>query len=263
MLEENRNIRRNLRMADYMSGVDALNALNQEDGGGSDVQFASFKAGTTYKVKVLGASDLISFFSYGIYKQLNSFVAKNPSKKSKNGYPVEHLTPFDLAWKFHKDKSKDFSDKHGQEAAKYRCKQRFAMGFFDLESGEPIIIDVSKPQGQAIYGTIKKYESKLGKLAFELSKQGSGTNTTVSLTPIIDMEEDLTDKERDNFAKAPAEFNMSLFDGLLYEADDEEMIQNLVKVGFDVSLIGLAASKQGGDEDVEPLGDIDEETLPF
>lgn len=257
------------RMADYVKGIDALNALNQEDGGGgTNAQFASFKAGTTYKVKVIGTSDLISFFSYGIYKQLNSFVAKNPSKKSKNGYPVENLTPFDKAWRYHKDLSKDFSDKHGQEASKYRCKQRFAMGFFDLESGEPIIIDVSKPQGQSIYGTIKKYEKKLDKLAFELSKQGSGTNTTVSLTPIIDMEDDLTDKERDNFAKAPKEFDMSLFDGLLYEADEDEMIQNLVKVGFDVSLIGLsAAPKQDGDgvgdNDAEPLGDITEEELPF
>jgi hypothetical protein len=270
MLEENRNIRRNLRMADYMSGVDALNALNEE-GGGSGAEFTSFKSGTTFKVKVLGTADLISFFSYGIFKKVNSFVAANPSKKSAKGYPVENLTPWDKAWKYHKDLSKDFSDQHGMEAGKYRCKQRFAVGFFDLTSGEQIVVDVSKPQAQAIFTAIKKYEKKLGKIAFELTKSGSGTSTTVSLNPLIDMDEDLTDAERANFDKAPAEFDKKLFDGLLYELDDNAMVDALVQAGFDVSLIGLDAEKRGGNEDVKPIegigsgenGELTDDDLPF
>ncbi|MDF1511646.1 hypothetical protein PZE06_26580, partial [Robertmurraya sp. DFI.2.37] len=132
------------------------------------------------------------------------------------GFPVENLTPWDKAWKYHKDLSEDFSDHHGQEAGKYRAKQRFAMGFFDLTSGEPIIVDVSKAQAQAIHAVIKKFEKKLGKVAFELSKSGSGTTTTVSLTPVIDMDDELTPEQRANFDKAPDVFDMSLFDGLLY-----------------------------------------------
>lgn len=241
-------------MTKYQAGADALNALNHTDEGGSGIEFTSFKSGTTLHVKVLGTADLISFYSYGIYKQVNSFVAKNPSKKSAKGYPVENLTPWDLAWKYHKDLSEDFSDHHGQEAGKYRAKQRFAMGFYDLDSGEPIIIDVSKNQAQAIHGAIKKYEKKIGKLAFELSKEGSSTSTTVSLTPVLDMEEDLSDKQRSNFDKAPSEFDMTLFDGLLYEADEEEQIKLLGQAGFDVSLIGLdkapadAEQSEGGEE---------------
>ena len=236
-------------LTQYQAGADALNSLNQTDEGGSKAEFASFKSGTTYHVKVLGTADLISFYSYGIYKQINSFVAKNPSKKTPNGYPVENLTPFDKAYLYHKNLSKDFSDSHGQEAAKYRAKQRFALGFFDLESGEPIIIDLSKNQAQAVHGAIKKYEKRLGRIAFELSKEGSGTATAVSLTPVLDMEEDLTDKQRANFDKAPESFDMSLFDGLLYEADDDEQIENLIKAGFDVSLIGLEApAKEAGEE---------------
>ncbi|SET42803.1 hypothetical protein SAMN05216389_11137 [Oceanobacillus limi] len=257
-------------MSKYQSGADALNALNEEsNGGGSNAEFSPFKSGTTYTVKVLGTSDLITFFSYGIYKQLNSFVAKNPSKKSAKGYPVDNLTAFDKAWKYHKDLSEDFSDKHGQEAGKYRAKQRFAMGFFDLDSGEPIIIDVSKPQAQAIHGSIKKYEKKIGKIAFELSKEGSGTNTTVSLTPVLDMDEDLTDKQRANFDKAPESFDMALFDGILFEKDEDEMIEALQSVGFDVSLIGLQPKKEAdnsGDNDgVEAVedGEISEDKLPF
>ncbi len=241
-------------MTKYQAGADALDALNQTDDVGNKTEFSPFKSGTTYHVKVLGTADLISFYSYGIFKQVNSFVAKNPSKKSAKGYPVENYTPWDLAWKYHKDLSEDFNDHHGQEAGKYRAKQRFAMGFFDLDSGEPIIIDVSKNQAQAIHGAIKKYEKKIGKLAFELSKEGSSTSTTVSLTPVLDMEEDLTDKQRANFDKAPAKFDMTLFDGLLYEADEEEQIKLLGQAGFDVSLIGLdkqsvdAEQAEGGED---------------
>lgn len=235
-------------MTKYHSGADALDVLNSNNESKKNTEFSSFKSGTTYHVRVLGATDLISFYSYGIYKQINSFVAKNPSKKTANGFPVENLTPFDKAYIYHKNLSKDFNDHHGQEAGKYRSKQRFAMGFFDLEAGEPIIVDVSKNQAQAIHGAIKKYEKKLGKLAFELSKEGSGTNTSVSLTPILDMDEDLTDKERENFKKAPDSFDMSLFDGILYEADDAEQIEFLVKAGFDVSLIGLNAPNKNEGE---------------
>src|SRR5690625_3450902 len=131
-------------MANIQTGADALNALNQEDNGGGGAEFASFKSGTAYTVKALGTADLISFYSYGIFKQVNSFVAKNPSKKSGRGFPVEDLTPWDKAWKYHADLSEEFGDKHSQEAYKYRARQRFALGFIDLDTGDPIIIDLSK-----------------------------------------------------------------------------------------------------------------------
>lgn len=250
----------------YTSGTDALDALNATNEGGSGAEFTSFKSGSSFFVKVLGTADLISFFSYGIYKQVNSFVAANPSKKSKAGYPVENLTPWDRAWKYHKDLSQDFNDHHGQEAGKYRAKQRFAMGFIDLDTGEPIIIDVSKNQAQAVHGAIKKYEKRLDKLAFELSKTGEGTGTVVSLTPVIDMEEDLTDKQRANFAKAPAEFDMKIFDGLLFEIDEAEQVKLLTQAGFDVSLIGYSttATQAGGDTAVDDAASADGMgALPF
>lgn len=227
-------------MTNIQSGTDALNALNQTDeGGGTNAEFAKFSSGTTYTVKVLGTADLISFYSYGIYRQVNSFVAKNPSKKSKNGFPVEDLTPWDKAWKYHADKSEEFGDKHSQEAYKYRARQRFAMGLIDLDTGEPIIVDLSKNQAQAVHAVIKRVEKRLDRTPFELSKDGQGTSTTVSLTPLFP--EDLDDKQTKNFEEAPKEFDMSLFEGILYEMDDEEQIEKLIEVGFDVSLIGLEA----------------------
>lgn len=245
-------------MTNYQAGEAALNALNSTGNIGTKTEFSPFKSGTTYVVKVLGTADLIQFWSYGIYKQINSFVAKNPSKKSAKGYPIENLTPWDKAWKYHKDLSKDFSDHHAQEAAKYRAKERYAMGFYDLTSGKPIIVDLSKKQAQGVYEVIKKYEKKLGKLAFELSKTGSGNATSVTLTPVLDLDEDLTPEQRANFDKAPEKFDMSLFDGILYEADEQEQVELLDKAGFDITLIGY----QPPSDDSSDNGDDDEE-LPF
>src|SRR5699024_2692722 len=131
------------------------------------------------------------------------------------------------------DKSDKFGDEHSQEAYKYRARQRFAMGFIDLDTGEPIIVDLSKNQAQAVHGEIMNRKERLDQFAFVLSKQGQGTGTTVSLSliPILD---DLTDEQRKNFDNAPAEFDMTLFDGLLYEADEDEQIENLIKAGFDI-----------------------------
>ncbi|MFM9785339.1 hypothetical protein, partial [Streptomyces scabiei] len=121
-------------------------------------------------------------------------------------------TPWDLAEKYYRDlqfKAKEAGDEdeakaHGEEAWKYCGKERYSMGFIDLESGKEIIVDLSRNQAQDVYATIKKYEKKLGKLAFELTKTnttGKSKDTKVSLTPFIDFEEDLTEQERANFAK--------------------------------------------------------------
>jgi hypothetical protein len=248
-------------MSQFERGADALNSLNatNEGNGGNKAEFASFKTGTTFKVRVLGTQDLIRFYSYGIFKKVNSFVAKNPSVKNPKGFPVENLTAWDKAFKYYQDLAFAARDKgdtaaeeeHRNNAYQFKPKERFALGFIDLETGEPIIVDLSKKQAQGVHATIVKYEKKLGKIAFELSKQGSGTTTTVTLSPIIDMEEDLSDKERDNFAKLNGkEFDMALFDGLLYEADEKEQIENLVAAGFNISLIGLTIG--GNDAEQAP-----------
>jgi len=261
---ENKQLKGDGNVTQYQSGADALNALNATNESGSGMEFTSFKTGTTLAVKVLGSADLITFFSYGVFKVVNSFVAKEPSKKSANGYPVDNLTVWDKAWKYHKDLSKEFNDHHGQEASKYRASQRFAMGFFDLTSGEPIIVDVSKNQAQAIHAVIKRNEKRLADMSFELSKQGSGTSTTVSLTPIMYPEEDLTDAQRANLGKAPESFDMKLFEGLLFEADEAEQITNLITAGFDISLIGLERPAAGGSEG-NPVDNtqVAESDLPF
>jgi hypothetical protein len=257
-------------MSQFQSGADALNSLNASNEGGnaSSAEFASFKTGTTYKVRVLGTADLIRFYSYGIFKKVNSFVAKNPSVKNAKGFAESNFTPWDLASNYYSDLKRKAEDagqsakaeEYKAEAGKYRAKERYAFGFIDLETGEPIIVDLSRKQAQGVHAVIKKYEKKLSKLAFELSKSGSSTSTVVSLSPVIDMDDDLTDKERENFGKQDEKtFDMTLFDGLLYEADEKQQIENLVAAGFDITLIGLSIGASAGDG----LGDLPEDKFEF
>ncbi len=246
-------------MSQYQAGADALDALNATNEGGASnkTEFASFKSGTAYKVRVLGTSNLIRYYGYGIYKKVNSFVAKNPSKKNAKGFPVDDLTPWDKAFQYYQDlkfKARDAGDSKAEEeygnlAYQFKPKERFALGFIDLATGEPIIIDLSKKQAQAVHAVINKNAKKLDKVAFELSKNGSGQATTVMLNIIFDFDEDLSEKERENFAKFDGkEFDMTLFDGLLYEADEKEQIDNLVAAGFDITLIGMSIGEQAGDD---------------
>lgn len=229
----------------YTSGLAALEALNRksDDGG----KFASFKSGTAYRVRVLGTADLMVFRSYGIFNEINSFVADKPSVYNAKGYPVSDLTVWDkaseyyskLAFEAEGDKARQ--DELRQEARKYRGKERFAMGFVNLETGEPIILDLSKKQTAAVHAAILKNESKLHKKAFEIEKTGTGQATAVLFSP-LDLD-DLTAAELANFEKHEgAEFNHTLFENILYEADEAEQVELLVKAGFDPKLIGLEAA---------------------
>lgn len=264
-------------MANYTNGADALAALNatNEGGGGNSSEFTSFSSGTSFKVRVIGKAAVQLAYGYSIYKKVNSFVAKNPATRDENGYVTGNPTPWDKASEFYRKQSKQFQDAMSQEAYKYAGKPRFAMAFVNLADGETIIVDLSKAQALAVSGAITKYEKKLDKLAFELSKEGTSTNTKVSLTPIIDMDEDLTDKERANFAKGPTmeTFDHAIFNGIWFEQDETQMVALLRQAGFDVTQIGYSAVADAGAESAEssedpfanskgPI-DVSEDDLPF
>ena len=250
-------------MANYTNGADALAALASSGGdNGESSEFTSFKAGTSFKVRVIGRAAVQMAYSYSIYKKVNSFVAKNPSTRDENGHVSGNPTPWDKAAEYYRKQSKQFQDAMSQESYKYAGKPRFAMAFVNLADGATIIIDLSKNQAQGIATTIAKYEKKLDKLAFELAKEGSGTNTKVTLTPIIDMDEDLTDVERANFAKGPTmeTFDHAIFNGIWFEQTEEQMVALLRQAGMDVTLIGYSAVAEAS----ETVADIpDEDSLPF
>lgn len=244
-----------------ITGDDALNALNEGGNDSPSNEFTYLKSGNKFTVKVPGLN-IISAHVYGSFaKKIYSFVAENESKKSAKGFPVENLTPFDKAYKYYKDQSDDWQDEMSQEANHFRSQRKFTIGFYDLDSGAPIMVEFTRNQANVIVDTIKKYEKRLDQFAFELTKTGQSRDTVVSLS-IIPMLDDLTDKQRANFDKLPNEFDAKNFEGLYYVMSDEEQIEKLIEVGFDISLIGLEAPKNDDAGDGEPV-DIEDDDLPF
>lgn len=258
-------------MAKYVGGEDALNAL-ETDSNGTDMEFYTLRSGGSVNVRVLGLRDMIRFRSYGIYKQISSFVAENPSVYSDKDYPKSDFTVWDKAFNHlselaFEEKNKDVQKKIREESRKYLGKDRYALGFIDLSTGAPIIIDFSKKQAKAIHSVFKEVaaKGKLDKKAFKLSKSGSGTDTVVTAST-LDLD-DLSEAEAKNYDDHNGkEFDMSLFEGLLYTADENEQIELLDKAGFDVTLIGYAkpsaAGDTGGDTDGGPI-EVEDDDLPF
>jgi hypothetical protein len=244
----------------FLVGEAADTALSTEGGSGkNNAKFSSFKSGTTYTVKVIGLKDYFQFFNYGIFNQVDSFCAENPSVKTPKGFPVENLTPWDKAFRYYKDLSKDWTDEMSQKAQAFKPKSRIAQAFYDLTTGEIIAIDLSNKQHSAIKSTMEKYAKKIDKMVFEVSKIGESTSTVVSMSPVIDIEDDLTEQQRANLAKAPKEIDITHFFTAPYIADEKEQVELLVKAGFDISLIGL---KQGASSEEKPL-EVTEDDLPF
>jgi hypothetical protein len=248
------------RMSQFKFGMEAIEESNAAGGGGkANNDFAKLPAGTTLKVKLVGLNAVMRYFGYGVYKRVNTFIAEKPSDRDAKGFVSGNHTPWDLASKHYYDKAfaltKDKDDAEAKairdgaeykalssEGYKYAGKQRYAIGFIDLEVGKEIVLDFTAKQfNEVIKPALVKYDAKKDKVAFEIAKEGAGTNTKIMVMPILDMDDDLTDKERANFEKfIGKEFDLKKFEGLLFEADEKTQIENLVAAGFDITLIGLS-----------------------
>src|SRR5699024_12025661 len=148
-------------------------------------EFTRLKSGGKFTVKFPGIN-VISTFVYCNFEnpKIYSFVAENESERAAKGFPVENLTPFDKAFKYYKDQSDDWQDEMSAKANVYRAEQKFTFGFYDLNEGNPIMVEFTRNQARVIRDAIVKNEKYLDKLAFTLSKQGTGRETVVSLTVI-------------------------------------------------------------------------------
>lgn len=277
-------------MGKYQKGAAALDALNATNsGGGNDAEITPFKSGTVFKVRVKDASDLMNYFNYGIYKKVNSFVPQNPSTRDEKGFVVADHTPWDLASKYYFDQarkaSKDEEEDLKAEGRQYKGSEKFLLGFYDLSSGKDIIVDLTKNQALSVYGTIKEYaeigkdgrpvpggEHEFEEMAFKLSKKGESTSTVVTLNPIVNISKGLTEEEQKNFeASEGQKFDESLFDNVLYEADEDEQVELLKQAGFDPTLIGYGAKKAESESKAEETAensddtpiDISDDDLPF
>lgn len=260
-------------------------ALEDLNGGSKKNSFTSLKSGTTLKVRVKGLTrngltDIATFFGYGIYKQVDTFIPKNDPVRDARGFVTSNHSPWDLASKYFYEQGFKAEDAGKAEAEvkklkdsgyRYKGKKRVMVGFYDLTSGKDIVIDVSPKQHSTIKNSLIDYleDDQYKDMAFKISKKGESTNTVITVTPIINLAKGLTDDEKENFeASAEEAFDDSLFDGILYEADDAEQIEFLQKDGFDVSLIGLSGAAKADEEPKvndsdTAIGDISDDDLPF
>lgn len=247
-------------------------ATAEKDGGGSAL--VAFPSGTTLKVRVKSAEDSAEYYGYSIFKKVNTFVPEKPAERNGKGFITGNPTVWDRAADYYyglAKKAREAGDEatakeHSDAAYLFKGKPRYLMGFGSLETGEDIVVDLSAKQAKTIIAAIQKYAKKLDKIAFELSKSGSSTDTAVTLTPILDMDEDLTDAERANFAKTGEKpFDFALFEDCLYIADETEQIKNLVVAGFDIGILGLTLGAGAGAQSTDTGGSIEvtDEDLPF
>lgn len=228
--------------------------------------FTSFPAGDTKVVKFKSLDDVAGYFSYSIYQVVNTFVPENPATFNDRGFVESNLTSWDKASKHFYDRAKN--DKANEKALKnlgyrYGARQRFMVAVFDLSEenedgtfGKDIVIDLTKKQAGSVMDSLMDYvdvddsgapiegadHDFLG-MAFKLKKSGSGTDTVVSLSPIVNLAKGLSKDEKSALDSELASTPIpdDIFEDLLFTLDNDDMLRGLVKAEFQLSLIGEVA----------------------
>src|SRR5690625_4171933 len=225
-------------------GRAAAESATREDGPRNNAM-KPFKSGTTYKVRVLSPEDIVEYQAASVFKVFHTTPVR-PGNLYEKAADVLYKEAFAA-----RDAGDDAKyEEIRNDAYQLKPKPRYLFAFADLEDGSIGLVDLSRAQAGAIIQSIERYEKRLDRLAFELSKQGQSTSTTVSLTPVIDMEEDLSEDERKNFeAVAGKEVEDDVFESALKEKTQPEQVSDLQAFGFDVSRIGVEAESAVTDEE--------------
>ncbi|SHE67661.1 hypothetical protein SAMN05444392_102334 [Seinonella peptonophila] len=208
----------------------------------------NLKSGESVLVRIPSLTDFVEYKSHGGY-----FLSKN--HQIYNSACLAHINgddPFDKAVKeLYKDLNQleDVKEKHNYKPEGHdqlskliydlKAKPKILFGFFTLESGDEIVIEFTRKQGKALASQIQEYGESVYTVPFKLSKMGEKTETTVMLTPVMNITS-LNETQKSHFeATAGQVFNQELFSKVLYTKSDEQMIQDLTKIGFDVTRIGF------------------------
>lgn len=241
-------------------GIAAVEAALAEESNRPQKVLFPLKSGTSVKVRVPSAEDIVEVWMHSVYDVFLS------TPCMKNDY-------YDQAAEILYKDAKGQPDEQAKEtrriAGLLKAKPRYLMGFFNLDNGQPIIIDLSKKQAQGVLAPINKYEKKLDKLAFELSKTGSGQSTTVTLNVLIDPDEDLNDEQRKHFDETAGKpFPEEIYGNCLYTKQPAEQLEDIREFErkFKVNLLERMdidpAHLDAHKEKYEPM-DIDDEDMPF
>ena len=252
-----------MQVTSGLSALEKLELLREPERKKFENKFSPFKSGTSYNVRILSFGDFEVFYQYGNFQnpQINSFTPEKLPTLNDRGIPVDNLTPFDKAYQYYKAQSEEYTDEMARKANVYKLKTQMAAIFYDLDQEKFILVGFTKNQGLEIAEAIKKNEKKLDKKAFRLSKEGTGTNTKVSLD-VLDLEDyDLTEKQIKAFENAPKEVDRSLFEDYLFIKDEAQMLETL-KESFDVTLIGYGETAKPNADEIESV-EVEDDSVPF
>lgn len=241
----------------FTRGNTAIQSALSESGGngGRASTFASFKSGSSYKVRINSLDDVVGYEAASVFKVFDT----TPVEKRSLYHKAAELLYLDA--KNAKDEST--AEAIRKQAYLVKPKPRYILAAIDLETGEKLYVDLTKNQAKAVIAVVQKKAKKLDSLAFELSKTGESTSTAVSLTQ-LDLEDELDAKELENFEKSKGtEFADEDFEALLQYKGEDEQLDDLYQ--FDRKL----ADRVAGKPSVNASGDrgsgldIQEDDLPF
>lgn len=242
----------------FTRGNTAIQSALAESGGngGRASTFASFKSGSSYKVRINSLDDVVGYEAASVFKVFDTT-------------PVEKRSLYHKAAELLYQDAKNAKDESTAEAIRKQAylvkpKPRYILAAIDLETGEKLYVDLTKNQAKAVIAVVQKKAKKLDSLAFELAKTGESTSTAVSLTQLD--EDELDAKELENFGKSKGiEFADEDFEALLqYKAEDEQL-DDLYQ--FDRKLADRVAGKPSVNAskpaDEAEDGDLEQDDLPF
>lgn len=242
----------------FTRGNTAIQSALSESGGtgGRASTFASFKSGSSYKVRINSLDDVVGYEAASVFKVFDTT-------------PVEKKSLYHKAAELLYQDAKNAKDESTSEAIRKQAylvkpKPRYILAAIDLETGEKLYVDLTKNQAKAVIAVVQKKAKKLDSLAFELTKTGESTSTAVSLTQLD--EDELDAKELENFGKSKGiEFADEDFEALLQYKGEDEQLDDLYQ--FDRKLADRVAGKPSVNasptQTAEPDPDVDEDDLPF
>lgn len=245
----------------FTRGNTAIQSALSESGGngGRASTFASFKSGSSYKVRINSLDDVVGYEAASVFKVFDTT-------------PVEKKSLYHKAAELLYQDAKNAKDESTSEAIRKQAylvkpKPRYILAAIDLETGEKLYVDLTKNQAKAVIAVVQKKAKKLDSLAFELTKTGESTSTAVSLTQLDPHDEDDCDaKELENFNKSKdVEFTDEDFEALLQYKGEDEQLDDLYQ--FDRKLADRVAGKPSvnasSTQADKPGPDVDEDDLPF
>lgn len=195
--------------------------------------------GKTLRVRALPTA-VVKYFCHSVYKSFYSTPCTKPMGKEDLYDKV-----CDLLYKDAKEAEEGGASAEDVKAIRDRAyaikaKERYMIGFINLDTGLPIIVDLTATQGRDVIAVMEKYKKKIDKYAFEITKIGSSTDTKIQFSIVLDAEDDLKPAQFEQFEKTLGyEFDMEAFGKVFGINDEAQQIEDIIAFGFDISRLGL------------------------